>query len=378
MVWRNLKSEQRLKGKKRVVDENDNVEVHGDEKRLCISLDVSGTCDRFGVLDLESSSCESSKLRGSSDSDSSIDVSYLLESTRSNGLSEVLIENARNLLQEIEELPLLSSETESEQNEYVLDEASESDSGNSEIRWGYTNVVRVMEEGGVRNVAGEIVPATLGHSSISDSDEDAERILALMRNFEEPADGETFSNSDFRISTPESEGRPYDSDIDQMGEIIEVYWDDAVMVQERPGLMDNAIIENEMSENGNSVGYESGDEWSSSRSEDSAKSDMSQVDGCAVRQVTRTASSPQGVAGNESQPWAGVSNRADVGGGTMAAAGVNRIIDPVHTDYVGQGDSGSDVVREGMVSLVGVLEIADEVGSIADSITLEVLPEDSK
>ena len=62
----------------------------------------------------------------------------------------------------------------------------------------------------------------------------------------------------------------------------------------------------------------------------------------------------------------------------MAAAGVNRIIDPVHTDYVGQGDSGSDVVREGMVSLVGVLEIADEVISIADSTALEGLSEDSK
>ena len=135
MVWRNLKSEQRIKGKKRVVDENENDEVHGDEKRLCISLDVSGSCDKFGVLDLESSSCESSKLRGSSDSESSIDISYLLESTRSNGLSELLVESARNLLQEIgEELPLLSSEPESEQADYenVLNEVSESDSGNSE------------------------------------------------------------------------------------------------------------------------------------------------------------------------------------------------------------------------------------------------------
>ena len=88
-------------------------------------------------------------MRDSSDTDSSIDVSRLLYETRDNGVVDILLERANELVREVEaELPDLTTGSESsyEVNGEIFHESS--DSGNSEVRWGFANMNTVNREGG--------------------------------------------------------------------------------------------------------------------------------------------------------------------------------------------------------------------------------------
>ena len=82
MVWTELKGESRVVGRKRNIEEEE--EVQGAEKKLCASLDLSGTCGRLEGLGLSSDSSDCQRLRDEnvSSSDDEVEVSLLLENTR--------------------------------------------------------------------------------------------------------------------------------------------------------------------------------------------------------------------------------------------------------------------------------------------------------
>ena len=188
---------------------NSSVSDDEGEKRPCISLDISGTCSKLGEMGLSGSSGDCSNLRNSSNTDSSVNLSFILEETRENGLSEVLIEDANNLLREIEEdIPELMSGTESDVDgigDFAAEDPS-SDSGNSEFRWGFTNVNRVLAEGGLRNVSGKLVPVTLGNSSLSDTDDKIGRIVFQMRSITQSSSSD--SGNEVQISSNSSDESP--------------------------------------------------------------------------------------------------------------------------------------------------------------------------
>ena len=133
-IWDNLKFERRVIGVKRKMSDNGEEE---ESKRLCRSLDLSGTCGRLSEIQLRSDSSETlseecSKLRESSLSGSEVNVSLLLEETDNREEVERILEEAEDLLEEVRaEFPGLTSSSES-----VYD----SDSGNSEARWGSNRV----------------------------------------------------------------------------------------------------------------------------------------------------------------------------------------------------------------------------------------------
>ena len=62
-----------MRGAKRQAETNQ--EEDNYEKKMCLSLDLSGTCGRLGEIEIRSSSSDCSNLRCSSDTDSIVDVS---------------------------------------------------------------------------------------------------------------------------------------------------------------------------------------------------------------------------------------------------------------------------------------------------------------
>ena len=163
MIWSSLKSELRVEGRKRKIledDEDPNTELGccGSSKRMCMSLDLSGTCSKMeGLgLGLDTSSSYCSVLRTSSESGSSLNVSRLLEETDDRGEVERLIREAGELLVEIrEEFPEIVSSSESS--------ALDSDSGTSEVQWGGVETAPVLGPNG------RLVPVTVGESSSNES-----------------------------------------------------------------------------------------------------------------------------------------------------------------------------------------------------------------
>ena len=102
------------------------------EKKLCYSFDLSGTCSRLEEIGILSDSSDYSFERADSDSSSELDISLLLERTRDDGEVDRMVQEARALASEaLEDIPELSSSTESWQ------EDEPSDSGNSEVQWGW-------------------------------------------------------------------------------------------------------------------------------------------------------------------------------------------------------------------------------------------------
>ena len=378
-VWSSLKSERRVRGVKR------NAESSAEEtekKKLCVSLDVSGTCNILSRIVLRSSdSSDVSVLRHDSDSDSSIDVSQLLRETRDNGLSGILVQNANELLMNIEEeLPALTpaSETESYQSEYQDFSSESEDSGNSEVKWGFTNIAKVEREGGLRNVEGTIVPVSLGHSSLSDTSEEVERILGqlerMSQTYSDSGDGDCIQVSS---SGTEGEGQ-FNNDEEYGEERYELYIDDMLSWEsinvgndelgsndecatdkvnehdectsvESGGMIDNGYWPDDERSSNSDSGECYGEEWLGGEEEEES-GPTGQVTGTARRpqslatdvgecygdewarrgeeeesgptgQVTGTARRPQDLATNLSQIREGVSDRATLGGGTMGAIG---------------------------------------------------------
>ena len=130
-IWENLKSETRIVGRKRkncgCSEEEEGTDT--ERKRLCVSLDLSGTCSRLDDIKLDSSGSNTSGLRDDEESSSSLDVSRLLEETGDLREADRCIREAEELLMEIrEEYPSLTSLSESYE--------SNTDSGNSEEQWG--------------------------------------------------------------------------------------------------------------------------------------------------------------------------------------------------------------------------------------------------
>ena len=130
-IWENLKSETRIVGRKRkncgCSEEEEGTDT--ERKRLCVSLDLSGTCSRLDDIKLDSSGSNTSGLRDDEESSSSLDVSRLLEETGDLREADRCIREAEELLMEIrEEYPSLTSSSESYE--------SNTDSGNSEKQWG--------------------------------------------------------------------------------------------------------------------------------------------------------------------------------------------------------------------------------------------------
>ena len=108
-----------------------------------------------------------------SSSESSVDVSLLLEETRDQGEAERLVSLAQEELRAMAEVyPELASTT---------TEGSEtSDSGNSEISWGGWTRDGMGRDGLMLMDNGEFVPVTIGNSSLSDSEEEVLRVRRLL------------------------------------------------------------------------------------------------------------------------------------------------------------------------------------------------------
>ena len=70
----NLKLELRVVGMKRKASESSSEEVLPN-KKLCCSLDLSGTCGRLGEINLQTDSSDCSRERAHSDSVSELEVS---------------------------------------------------------------------------------------------------------------------------------------------------------------------------------------------------------------------------------------------------------------------------------------------------------------
>ena len=171
-VWNALKDENRVKGLKRPHSEGD-AEENKEEKRMCCSLDLSGTCHRLQLIDIVSEGSSCSVERDGSGSESELDISRLLEETRDRGDVSVMLEDARALVDEVlQEIPDLTS-SEGSWEEF-------SDSGNSEVEWGWSG--RDLVTGDlVAGAGGDEAPVTVGNSSLSDSEEEVLRIRRLMR-----------------------------------------------------------------------------------------------------------------------------------------------------------------------------------------------------
>ena len=179
-VWASLKEEQRTKGLKRQVDLDSSTESYyeDDRKRVCRSLGLSGTCDRLGEINLDSSSDGIERLRVRSSSDTSIDISLLLDETEDHGEVDRMLEGANILLDEVAEL---IPDLERSSSEAVTD----SDSGNSECNWGWIEQLQNVGELVVESRNGSIVPVTVGTSSVSDSEEEMLRIVSQVNNITE-------------------------------------------------------------------------------------------------------------------------------------------------------------------------------------------------
>ena len=97
---------------------------------------------------------------------------------RGNGLYDVILYKANALLRNIEEeLPVLTSGSETSEIQDAIDPEN-FDSGNSEIRWDFSNLASLRRDGGFRDVGGSVVPVTLGNSSRSCTSEEVDRVLS--------------------------------------------------------------------------------------------------------------------------------------------------------------------------------------------------------
>ena len=130
MIWASLKSEDRTSGVKRTAgdrEESEDDEENNCLKKLCRSLGLSGTCQQLESINIASESDEEEVVRANDSSDTSLDISLLLDETRDDGVAERLIREANELVVEIAEMiPNLASTS----------EENEVDSGNSEDNWG--------------------------------------------------------------------------------------------------------------------------------------------------------------------------------------------------------------------------------------------------
>ena len=175
-------------------------------------------------------------------------------------------DEAQDLLRRIgEEIPLLTSSSgESDSLQSWFDGEESTDSGNSEIRWGFNNVVNMMKEGGARYVAGNIVPVSIGNSSISDNDEETKRILAHLRQY-----GDSDAITHESVDTDQDDGiqiSSSDTGGESLGSVDELIWfrDDVVTQQVRvnaSGIIQAPEVEEDDLTSGTD-GYQSDDEWS--------------------------------------------------------------------------------------------------------------------
>ena len=195
-VWEELKSEERVRGMKRSVSSD---EEESDEferrKKLCVSLNISNTCLRIRDIGLRSTSSEECESipgeRESNDTDTDLDVSYLLDKTRDDGVVVAMINGARNLIREaMEGIPDLTSSSESVDNTHT-------DSGNSETHWGW-NEFGIEEGEMARGPRGELVPVTHGNSSVSDTSEECHRVLSQMNSM--PDSNDELTEEEFNCS----------------------------------------------------------------------------------------------------------------------------------------------------------------------------------
>ena len=189
-----LKKEHRVTGLKRKMEDtgcNEGVPEKNEArpaKKLCESLNLSGTCERLGDIALSSDHSNCSSLRGSDSSDLSVDVSGLLERTRDTGEVDRLLEGARELLIEVmEDIPNLTSSSDS------IDEPS-SDSGNSEVEWG-GNIMNLGRGDLVRGPNGEVAAVSLGNDSSSDVSAESKRIRAMLAVMTDSASYDSWSSS---------------------------------------------------------------------------------------------------------------------------------------------------------------------------------------
>ena len=182
MVWNELKSESRVLGKKRSLEEEDE-SVQSAEKKLCASLDMSGTCGRLRGMGLSSDSSDCQNLRNdsTSSSESEVDVSLLLENTRATSEPDRLMDEALNIIEPLrEEVPGLVSTESSAVEDY-------SDSGNSECQWGGNGLSQVRGSYAM-GPSGEVVPVVVGNDSLSDSSAEVRRVVSQMRLLTESSD----------------------------------------------------------------------------------------------------------------------------------------------------------------------------------------------
>ena len=99
------------------MDSSSDTEQAKEEKKLCKSLGVSGTCDKLGEICLDSSSESREGLRNdergeclrNDSSDTILDLSYLLEDTKGDGEVRRLIREAQALVEEVLDIELASA-----------------------------------------------------------------------------------------------------------------------------------------------------------------------------------------------------------------------------------------------------------------------------
>ena len=102
--------------------------------------------------------------------------------------AQSLLEEVNQQFQELESDSDVSDESSDEVPELMSTSTSSesyySDSGNSEVMWGGFSRGRGGREGIMVSADGEIVPVSIGNSSLSDSDMEVQRLLNLMRRAE--------------------------------------------------------------------------------------------------------------------------------------------------------------------------------------------------
>ena len=222
------------------------------------------------------------------------------------------------------------------------------------------------------DVAGRIVPVSIGRSSLSDTEAEVERILNQMDALDQSQDeGLTeCSDDEVQVSSPDLLDHSTDASDEEfallMNEERELYADDIRLPNFSARGEDILQVVDEID------GYQPDDEWSSSSDNDNNANDdfvvsaqpvniQQESGGCPTWQVTRTASRPHELV-DQSLIREGVSCRADVGGGTRPAA--EAIYDQVQSfdcDLLVSSGLVDEVVRVACErDVVGELESADE------------------
>ena len=59
----------------------------------------------------------------------------------------------------------------------------------------------MVKDGGTRDVAGNIVPVSIGNSSASDTDEETRRILAQLRQYNESMSHGSYQDDGIQVSS---------------------------------------------------------------------------------------------------------------------------------------------------------------------------------